>query len=148
TLDSQVDPGHACSQSLTPKPKPEGDVSMRFLAIYRTRETGIPPSPENMAAMGSLIQEMAQAGVLLATEGCLPSSRGACVGISDGKFSVTDGPFTETKEVVGGFALFQVKSKEEAIEWTKRFLKLCGDGESEIREIYEAPAFTPGSEKQ
>jgi hypothetical protein len=61
---------------------------------------------------------------------------------------VTDGPFTETKEVVGGFALFQVKSKEEAIQWTKRFLKVAGDGESEIRQIYEAPAFTPGSEQQ
>ena len=121
---------------------------MRFLAIYRTAETGVPPSPENMAAMGKLIEEMAKAGVLLATEGCLPSSKGARVRISGGKFTVTDGPFTETKEVVGGFALFQVKSKEEAIEWTKRFLKLAGDGESEIREICEAPAFAAGSEKQ
>lgn len=117
---------------------------MRFLAIYRSKETGIPPSPENMAAMGKLIEEMAKAGVLLATEGCQHSSKGARVRITDGKFSVTDGPFTETKEIVGGFALFQVKSKEEAIEWTKRFLTLCGEGESEIREIYEAPAFTPG----
>ena len=116
---------------------------MRFLAIYRTRETGVPPSPESMAAMGKLIEEMAKAGVLLATEGCLPSARGARVRISGGKFTVTDGPFSETKEVVGGFALFQVKSKEEAIEWTKRFLKLAGDGESEIREIYEAPASPP-----
>jgi hypothetical protein len=121
---------------------------MRFLAVYRAAETGVPPSPENMAAMGKLIEEMAKAGVLLATEGCLPSSQGARVRISAGKFTVTDGPFTETKEVVGGFALFQVKSKEEAIEWTKRFLKLAGDGESEIRQIYEAPAFTPGSKKQ
>jgi hypothetical protein len=61
---------------------------------------------------------------------------------------VTDGPFTETEEVIGGFALFQVKSKEEAIEWTKRFLQLAGDGESEIRQLYEAPAFTSGSDKQ
>src|SRR5215469_4875110 len=114
---------------------------MRFLAVYRTAETGVPPSPENMAAMGKLIEEMAKAGVLLATEGCLPSSQGARVRICEGKFTVTDGPFTETKEVVGGFALFQVKSKEEAIEWTKRFLKVAGDGESEIRQIYEAPAF-------
>src|SRR5262249_45743266 len=119
---------------------------MRFLAIYRTVETRVPPSPENMAAMGKLVEEMAKAGVLLATEGCLPSSKGARVRISGGKFTVTDGPFTETKEVVGGFALFQVKSKEEAIEWTKRFLKLAGDGESEIREIYEAPAFASGND--
>ena len=115
---------------------------MRYLAIYRSAETGVPPSPENMAAMGKLIEEMAKAGVLLATEGCQPSSKGTRVRSSGGKFAVTDGPFTETKEVVGGFALFQVKSKEEAIEWTKRFLKLCGDGESEIRELYEAPAFS------
>jgi hypothetical protein len=114
---------------------------MRFLAIYRTAEACAPPSPENMATMGKLIEEMAKAGVLLATEGCQHSSKGARVRISGGKFTVTDGPFTESKEVVGGFALFQVKSKEEAIEWTKRFLKLAGDGESEIREIYEAPAF-------
>jgi len=120
---------------------------MRFLAIYRCKETGVPPSPENMAAMGQLIQEMASAGVLLATEGCLPSSKGARVRISGDKFTVTDGPFTETKEVVGGFALFQVKSKEEAINWTKRFLKLAGDGESEIREIYETPASTSGCDK-
>src|SRR5262245_29256602 len=73
--------------------------SMRFLAIYRTRETGSPPSPENMAAMGKFIEEMAVAGVLLATEGCQPSEKGARVRISDGKFTVTDGPFTETKEV-------------------------------------------------
>jgi hypothetical protein len=101
-----------------------------------------------MAAMGKLIEEMAKAGALLATEGCQPSSKGARVRISGGKFTVTDGPFTETKEVVGGFALFQVKSKEEAIEWSKRFLKLAGDGESEIREIYEAPAFDSGSESK
>jgi len=113
---------------------------MRLLAVYRCKATGVPPSPENMAAMGKLIEEMAKAGVLIATEGCQPSSKGARVRISAGKFTVTDGPFIETKEVIGGFALFQVKSKEEAIEWTKRFLQLAGDGESEIREIYEAPA--------
>jgi hypothetical protein len=77
---------------------------MRFLAIYRSRETGLPPSSENMAAMGKLIEEMAKAGVLLATEGCLPSSQGARIRLSGGKFTVTDGPFTETKQVIGGFA--------------------------------------------
>src|SRR5215471_11854937 len=120
---------------------------MRFLAIYRSAETGLPPAAQNMAAMGKLIEEMAKAGVLLATEGCQPSSKGARVRIAGGKLTVTDGPFTETKEVIGGFALFQVESKEEAIEWTKRFLQLAGDGESEIRQLYEAPAFTPGGEK-
>src|SRR5262245_54375710 len=117
---------------------------MRFLAIYRSKETDIPPSPENIAAMGKLIEEMAKAGVLLSTEGCQHSSRGARVRIAGGNFTVSDGPFTETKEVVGGFALLQAKSKAEAIEWTKKFLKVAGDGESEIRELYEASAFTPG----
>lgn len=119
---------------------------MRFLAIYRSASTGLAPSPENRTAMAKLIEEMARAGVLLAAEGCLPSSTGARVRISAGKYTVTDGPFTETKEVIGGFALFQVTSKEEAIEWTKRFLKVVGDGESEIRQLHEAPALASGSE--
>ena len=121
---------------------------MMLVKANRDSEAGVLPSREVVAAMGKLTEEMAKAGVLLATEGCLPSSKGARVRISGGKFTVTDGPFTETKEVIGGFALFQVQSKEEAIEWTKRFLKLAGDGESEIRELDEAPAFTSGSEKQ
>ena len=121
---------------------------MRFLAISKSAETGLPPSAENMAAMGKLTEEMAEAGVLLATEGCQPSSKGARVRIAGGKLSVTDGPFTESKEVIGGFALFQVKSKEEAIEWTKRFLKVAGDGESEVRELYEASAFAPAKDSK
>ena len=120
---------------------------MRFLAIYRSVEKALPPSAEHMAAMGKLIEKMAKAGVLLATEGCQPSSKGARVRISGGKFTVTDGPFTETKEVIGGFALLQVNSKDEAIAWTRRFLHVAGDGESEIRELYEAPAFAPPSDQ-
>jgi hypothetical protein len=91
-----------------------------------------------MAAMGKLIAEDMKSGVLLATEGCLPSSKGARVRMTSGKFSVIDGPFTEAKEVVGGFALIQAKSKEEAIDHVKRFLKVAGDGETEIRQVYEA----------
>jgi hypothetical protein len=126
---------------------------MRFLGLYRpAAPEGTPPSQEHMADMGKLIEDMTKAGVLLATEGCLPSSKGARVRYSGGKFTVTDGPFTETKELVAGFALFQVKSKEEAIEWTKRFLKVAGEGESEIRQIYEAedfgPEFTPELREQ
>jgi len=126
---------------------------MRYLGIYRpSAPEGTPPSPETMAKMGNLIEEMTKAGVLLATEGCLPSSRGARVRYSSGKFTVTDGPFTESKELVAGFALFQVKSKEEAIAWTKRFLEVAGDGESEIRQIAEAedcgPEFTPELREQ
>jgi hypothetical protein len=113
---------------------------MRFLSIYKTRETNTPPTPEHMAAMGKLIDEMMKAGTLLGTEGCLPSAKGARVRIADGKFLVTDGPFVETKELVGGFALLRANSKEEAIELTKTFLKVVGEGECELRELYEVPA--------
>ena len=113
---------------------------MRFLCIHKGAESG-PPSQRMMEDMGKLIGEMASAGVLLATEGCLPSGFGARVRRSNGKVTVTDGPFAETTEVIGGFALIQVTSKQEAIEWTKRFIGIVGDGESEIRQLHEAPAF-------
>ncbi len=108
---------------------------MRFLAIYKSAENGVPPTPVKITAMGKLIEEMTNKGVLLATEGCLPTAKGARVRLSNKKITVTDGPFTESKEVVAGFALFEAKSKAEAIEWTKRFLDVAGDGESEIRQI-------------
>jgi hypothetical protein len=125
---------------------------MRFLTIYKTAETGVPPTTEEMAEMGKLIEEMTKEGVLLATEGCLPSATGARVRLSNGKLTVTDGPFTESKELIGGFALIQAKSKEEAIELTKRFLKVAGDGECEVRQIAAAedfgPEFTPELREQ
>lgn len=112
---------------------------MRFLCVYKSAQIeGVPPSQQEMAEMGKLIADMTQAGVLLATEGCLPSAKGARVRLADGKFSVTDGPFVETKELIGGFAILQAKSKQEAIELTKRFLNVAGDGETEIRELYDA----------
>jgi hypothetical protein len=112
---------------------------MRFLCVYRpgTPEVDRPPSPEEMAAMGKLIDDMAKAGVLLATEGCLPSSKGVRVRSDAGKFTVTDGPFPETKELIAGFCMLQVKSKSEAIEWNKRFLAVVGQGESEIRQLHD-----------
>ena len=117
---------------------------MRFLCIYKpSRAEGTPPSQQEMAEMGKLIEEMTQSGVLLATEGCLPSALGARVRLSGGKITVTDGPFTETREVIGGFALIRADSKQEAIEHAKLFLKIAGDGESEIRQVYEAPAAAP-----
>jgi hypothetical protein len=114
---------------------------MKFLSIYKSVERNTPPSAEEMAAMGKLIGEMAAAGVLVATEGCLPSVRGARVRLAKGSMTVTDGPFTETKEVVGGFAIIETKSLDEAIQWTKRFITVAGDGVSEIRELYPTPAF-------
>jgi hypothetical protein len=114
---------------------------MRFLTIYKTVERNAPPSTDEIAAMGKFIEEITNAGVLLATEGCLPSAKGARVRRSNGQLTVTDGPFTESKEIVGGFALIQTRSKEEAIEWTKRFLQVAGDGEAEVRQIAEAEDF-------
>jgi hypothetical protein len=111
---------------------------MRFIAIYKTTETGVPPTPAKMEEMNKFIEEISRAGVLLETGGCLPSVAGARVRRSDGKLTVTDGPFTESKELVAGYALLQTKSRDEAIEWTKRFLKVAGDGESEVRQLLEA----------
>ncbi len=79
-----------------------------------------------------------KAGWLVGTEGCLPSALGARVRLSAGKLTVTDGPFTESKELVGGFAILKTNSKAEAIELAKRFLPVAGDGECELRQIYEA----------
>jgi hypothetical protein len=88
--------------------------------------------------MGKRIEEGMKAGFLLAVEGCMPSALGARVRLSNGKLSVTDGPFTETKEVVGGLAILQANSKEEALERAKQFLSFAGDGECEFRQLFEA----------
>ncbi len=113
---------------------------MRFLCLYKPRKLERPPTQQEMDDMGKLIGEAMAAGWLLSTEGCLPTSAGARVRLADGKFTVTDGPFAETKEVVGGFAIIRANSKEEAIEHTKYFLKVAGGGETEIRQLYEEPA--------
>lgn len=112
---------------------------MRFLSIYKSPERNTPPTQAEMDRMGKLIEEGMRAGWLLGTEGCLPSALGARVRIDGDKFAVTDGPFAEAKEVVGGFALLQAKSKEEALELVKDFLKVVGTGECELRQLYEAP---------
>lgn len=113
---------------------------MKFLCIYKPAklEGGL-PTPEEMAKMGAYIDQSIKSGVLIATEGCMPSALGAKVRRMAGKFTVTDGPFTEAKEVVGGFALINANSKEHAIEITRDFMNIAGDGEVEVRQIYEAP---------
>jgi hypothetical protein len=111
---------------------------MKFLSVYKTKETGLPPTQEEMATMGKLIEEGMKAGWLLAVEGCMPSATGARVRKSDGKTVVTDGPFAETKELIGGLAILQANSKEHAIELTKFFLGHAADGECELRQLYEA----------
>jgi hypothetical protein len=111
---------------------------MRFLSIYKTVERNGPPAAEEMVAMGKLIEEGMKSGWLLGTEGCLPTALGARVRRSGKNISVTDGPFTEAKEVVGGFAILKADSKEEAIRLTKDFLQIAGEGECELRQIFEA----------
>ena len=118
---------------------------MRFLCLYKPGKPERPPSQQEMDGMEKLVEEAMKAGWLLSTEGCLPSARGARVRLWDGKFTVTDGPFMETKEVVGGFAIIQVASKQEAIERTQYFLQVAGGGETEIRQLYEAPAAASGT---
>jgi hypothetical protein len=118
---------------------------MKFLSIYRTAERGVPPTEAEITAMGKLIERGKNAGWLVATEGCLPGAQGARVRFSSGKFSVTDGPFTEAKELVGGFAILRTNSKEEAIELAKQFLPVAGDGECELRQLYEVGEVTCGS---
>jgi hypothetical protein len=111
---------------------------MRFLSIYKTAETGLPPTQEEVERMSKLVEEGMKAGYLLAVEGCMPSATGARVRLSGGKLTVTDGPFTESKEVIGGLAILQASSKEEALERVKDFIRLAGDGECELRQIFEA----------
>lgn len=114
---------------------------MRFLCVYKpSKPEGGPPSQKEIEQMGKFIEESIRSGVLLSAEGCMSSASGARVRLAGGKVSVTDGPFTEAKELIGGFAIIQAASKKEAIEYTKTFLNIAGDGETEIRQLYEAPA--------
>ncbi len=118
---------------------------MRFMVIVKASkdsEAGIMPSEELMAEMGNFNEELVKAGVMLAGEGLHPSSKGARVKFSGDKRTVIDGPFAETKELVAGFWLWQVKSKEEALEWARRCPNPSGDeGELEIRQVFEAEDF-------
>ena len=133
--------------SQAPNPKPEGDITMRFMVLVKAdknTEAGILPDEKLLAEMGKYNEELAKAGVLLAAEGLHPSSKGARVKFSGGKRTVIDGPFTEAKELVAGFWLIQVKSKEEAIEWVKRCPNPTGtEAEIEIRQVFEASDFGP-----
>lgn len=110
---------------------------MKFLSIYSHVERNTPPSEQEMARMGQLIEKGFKSGWLVATEGCLPTALGARVRSTQSNVSVTDGPFTEAKEVVGGFAILKVSSKAEAIELTREFLAVAGDGVCELRQLYD-----------
>ena len=120
---------------------------MRFMVMVRaTREseTGILPDSKLVADMGKFNEDLAKAGVLLAAEGLQPSSKGARVRFAGKDRTVIDGPFPETKELIGGFWLWQVRSLEEAIEWVKRCPNpFHGDSEIEIRQVYEMEDLAP-----
>ena len=115
---------------------------MRFMVIVKAdkdSEAGVLPTRELLAEMGKFNEELVKAGVMLAGEGLQPSSKGARVRFNGNKRTVVDGPFAETKELVAGFWLWQVRSKEEAIEWLKR--APFKEGEVEIRQVFEADDF-------
>ena len=118
---------------------------MRFMVMVKAdknSEAGVMPSEQLLADMGKYNEELVKAGVLLAGEGLHPSSKGACVRFSGSKRTVIDGPFPETTDLVAGFWLLQVKSKEEAIEWVKRCPNpMLGESEIEIRQVFEAEDF-------
>ena len=120
---------------------------MRFMVLVKANassEAGLMPSEQMLAEMGKYNEELVKAGVMLAGEGLHPSSKGARVKLSGDKRTVIDGPFAETKELIAGYWLFQVKSKEEAIEWVKRCPNPMGPGEEaeiEIRQVFDADDF-------
>jgi hypothetical protein len=123
----------------------KGEMTMRFMVIVKANkdsEAGVMPSEEVLTEMGKYNEELVKAGVMLAGEGLHPSSQGARVRFSGKKRTVIDGPFPETKELIAGFWLWQVKSKEEAIEWVKRCPNPTGEeSEIEIRQVFEAEDF-------
>ncbi len=129
---------------------------MRILGMLKadaSSEAGAPPSKELMERMGAFVAEMAKAGVMLDSNGLQPSAKGKRVRLANGKVTVIDGPFTESKELVASYAFFQVKSMDEAIHWTARFLQVLGQGECELRPIFEpedfsTEVFTPEERKR
>src|SRR5881394_338640 len=120
-------------------------MTMRFMVLVKASkasEAGVMPSEKLLTEMGKFNEELVKAGVMLAGEGLQPSSKGARVKFSGSKRTVIDGPFAETKELIAGFWLWQVKSKEEAIEWVKRCPNpLEGEAEIEIRQVFEVEDF-------
>ncbi len=116
---------------------------MQFLVydVTPNADTSAPPSPELMAEMGKFIEEATKAGVVVATGALQPTSKR--LRLSGGTFSVTDGPYIEAKELLGGFAVIKVNSLEEAIAWSKRFRQIVGDGESEIVRLFGPDDFGP-----
>jgi len=128
---------------------------MRFLNMIKSDESmpAGPPPPSLMAAIAELGEQATKDGTLLDQGGLLPSAAGALLRVSNGKVTVTDGPFTEAKELVGGYAMFQLRSKEEAIEQARRFMQVHAEhwpgfeGVCEVRQIMEPGDFEPGTSR-
>jgi hypothetical protein len=109
---------------------------MKFLMTYE-QMVKAPASPEKMAAIGAFAEEMTKAGILVMTGGLQRSSKGVRVKLAASEFTVTDGPFAESKEFIDGFALVEVKSKEEALNVAERFMRIAGDGTGEVLQVFE-----------
>jgi hypothetical protein len=116
---------------------------MKFLMTYAS-DPSIPPTPDHMEQIAKFSEEMAKSGVLIMTGGLVRPTQGTKVRYSAGKFSVTDGPFAETKELIDGFALVRAGSKQEAIDLARRFMAVAGDGEGEILQVFDAADLGPG----
>lgn len=130
-------------------PKPAGDVPLRVLAMHKAderSEAGAPPSPEMVAEMTKLVEEMSKAGVLLATEGLHPSSKGWRLAYRGGKRTVIDGPFAESKELIAGYVIFDLKTRDEILHWAGRFADVVGDVELDVLPVFEASDCAPGAE--
>jgi hypothetical protein len=111
---------------------------MRFLG-YTLGDESVPtppPSPELFEAMGKFMEEATTAGVIVATGGIAPTAMGAKVTLKDGEFTVVDGPFAEAKELIGGWALLECRDLDEAVEWSKRFVSVLGEGEVRVRPVF------------
>jgi hypothetical protein len=138
----RVDPAEPrstlCQSEAKDAPAEKRSITMRFLGYTLANEAGTPaepPRPELYEEMGAFVEEAVKAGVIVATGGIAPTAQGAKVTLNDGEFTVVDGPFTEAKELVGGWALMECRDMDEAVEWTKRFLSVLGAGECRVRPV-------------
>src|SRR5262245_36382158 len=135
--------------TLQPNVEPQGETTMRFMIMVRANqdtEAGVMPEDKLVADMAAYHEELVKAGVLLDASGLQPSSKGARIKYSGGKRTVIDGPFAEAKELIAGYTIIQVKSREEAMEWARRFpnpMNEGAEGEIEIRQLYELEDFGP-----
>lgn len=124
---------------------------MKFMTMVSSTESSGPPPKALMDGIAKLGEEAGRAGVLVESGGLMPTAMGARVRVSKGKLSVTDGPFSEAKEVIGGYAVYNLKSKADAVYWAKRFMELHvqhwpgWEGEAEVRQIFDAADFSPAT---